>query len=317
MEERIPVIIDCDPGHDDAIAILWAVSSPKLEVRAVTTVAGNQSIEKVTDNAVRILTLAGARNIPVGQGFERPLLGKNHDGAVIHGETGLDGPPRPEAGFEKSPLNSIALMERIIEESSEKITIIALGPLSNVARFLLVRPDLKKRIGQISMMGGGTYGNWTPAAEFNIWDDPEAANIVFQSGIPIIMAGLDVTQKAYVTDEENDILKQQGGRVSAYVGQLIEYYRQYHYKVEGFPGCTLHDPCAVAALIHPEIFESVNCNVDVELHGTLTRGMTVIDKIGYLSKIFGEDEKKNVKFLTKVDRNAFVANLSRAISRLD
>lgn len=153
MEERIPVIIDCDPGHDDAIAILWAVSSPKLEVRAVTTVAGNQSIEKVTDNAVRILTLAGAENIPVGQGFERPLLGKNHDGAVIHGETGLDGPPRPEAGFEKSPLNSIALMERIIEESSEKITIIALGPLSNVARFLLVRPDLKKRIGQISMMG--------------------------------------------------------------------------------------------------------------------------------------------------------------------
>lgn len=316
MEERIPVMIDCDPGHDDAIAILWAMASPQLEVRAVTTVAGNQSIEKVTDNAIRILTLAGAKNIPVGQGFEKPLLGENHNGAIIHGESGLDGPERPDPGFKKSLLNSVSLMEKTVEESKEKITIIALGPLSNVARFLLVRPDLKDRIKQISMMGGGTYGNWTPAAEFNIWDDPEAAKIVFQSGIPIIMAGLDVTQKAYVTDEENDELKRQGGEVAAYVGRLIEYYRQYHYKVEGFPGCTLHDPCAVAALIHPEIFESIDCNVDVELHGTLTRGMTVIDKIGYLSKIFGEIEMKNVKFLIEVDRKAFVAKLSEALSRL-
>lgn len=316
MGEKLPVIIDCDPGHDDAIAILWAVASPELSVKAVTTVAGNQSVEKVTDNAIRILTLAGACDIPVGQGFEDPLMGKNHNGALIHGESGLDGPKRPEAGFEKSSLNSIRLIEKVVEESREELTIIALGPLSNIARFLLIRPDLKRKIKQISMMGGGTYGNWTPAAEFNIWDDPEAARIVFQSGIPIIMAGLDVTQKAYVTDAENDAIKAQGNKVSVYVSQLIEFYRQYHYKVEGFPGCTLHDPCAVAALVHPEIFEFLDCHVDVELHGSLTRGMTVIDKIGYLTKIFGEEQDKHVRFLTGVDRKQFVKKLSEALSHL-
>lgn len=315
METKTSVIIDCDPGHDDAIAILWALGSPQLDIRAITTVAGNQSIEKVTGNAIKVLTIAGRYDIPVGMGYGQPLLGKNHDGAIIHGESGLDGPVLPKEGFLKSSLSSVQLMEKALSESKEPVTFITLGPLSNVARLLLTRPDLKENIKQIFMMGGGTYGNWTPAGEFNIWDDPEAAKIVFDSGIFITMAGLDVTQKAYVTDEENERIKAQGNKVSVFVSELIEFYRQYHYKVEGFPGCTLHDPCAVAALLHPEIFTGEICRVDVELNGTLTRGMTVIDRIGYLEKIFGEKTEKHVNVLFQVDRERFVDYLCRSLSQ--
>ena len=314
--KKIPVIIDCDPGHDDAIALLWALASPGLEVKAVTTVAGNQSIEKVTDNAIKVLTKARIYDIPVGQGYSRPLIGELNDGGLIHGETGLDGPQLPEKAFEKSELNSVELMIKTIEEAQERITLVALGPLSNLARLLIIRPDLKEKIEQISLMGGGTYGNWIPAAEYNIWVDPEAAKVVFDSGIPIIMAGLDVTQKAYVTDEENEKLKAQGNEVSIFVSELIEFYRQYHYQVEGFPGCTLHDPCAIAALVHPEIFTAEQCHVDIELNGKLTRGMTVIDRIGYLEKIFNEKKERQVKVLFGVDREKFVEYLLEAMARL-
>jgi pyrimidine-specific ribonucleoside hydrolase len=314
--KKIPVIIDCDPGHDDAIALLWALASPSLEVKAVTTVAGNQSIEKVTDNAIKVLTKARVYDIPVGQGYSRPLIGELNDGGLIHGETGLDGPRLPEKAFEKVELNSVELMIKTIEEAQEKITLVALGPLSNLARLFIIRPDLKEKIEQISLMGGGTYGNWIPAAEYNIWVDPEAAKVVFDSGIPIIMAGLDVTQKAYVTDEENEKLKAQGNEVSIFVSELIEFYRQYHYQVEGFPGCTLHDPCAIAALVHPEIFTAEQCHVDIELNGKLTRGMTVIDRIGYLEKIFNEKKERQVKVLFGVDREKFVEYLLEAMARL-
>jgi len=314
--KKIPVIIDCDPGHDDAIALLWALASPSLEVKAVTTVAGNQSIEKVTDNAIKVLTKARVYDIPVGQGYSRPLIGELNDGGLIHGETGLDGPRLPEKAFEKVELNSVELMIKTIDEAQEKITLVALGPLSNLARLFIIRPDLKEKIEQISLMGGGTYGNWIPAAEYNIWVDPEAAKVVFDSGIPIIMAGLDVTQKAYVTDEENEKLKAQGNEVSIFVSELIEFYRQYHYQVEGFPGCTLHDPCAIAALVHPEIFTAEQCHVDIELNGKLTRGMTVIDRIGYLEKIFNEKKERQVKVLFGVDREKFVEYLLEAMARL-
>lgn len=314
--KKIPVIIDCDPGHDDAIALLWALASPSLEVKAVTTVAGNQSIEKVTDNAIKVLTKARVYDIPVGQGYSRPLIGELNDGGLIHGETGLDGPRLQEKAFEKVELNSVELMIKTIEEAQEKITLVALGPLSNLARLFIIRPDLKEKIEQISLMGGGTYGNWIPAAEYNIWVDPEAAKVVFDSGIPIIMAGLDVTQKAYVTDEENEKLKAQGNEVSIFVSELIEFYRQYHYQVEGFPGCTLHDPCAIAALVHPEIFTAEQCHVDIELNGKLTRGMTVIDRIGYLEKIFNEKKERQVKVLFGVDREKFVEYLLEAMARL-
>ncbi|MDO5734669.1 MAG: nucleoside hydrolase [Eubacteriales bacterium] len=316
MDKKIRAILDCDPGHDDAIALLWLLASGRFDLRAVTTVSGNQTIEKVTQNAANLLSFAGFPEIPLGRGFDQGILGRAMTGAIIHGESGLDGPELPQVEVKLDPRNAIELMADILRAETEPLTLIATGPLSNVARLLLLYPELKAKIERIALMGGGTYGNWTPAAEFNIWVDPEAAKIVFDSGIEIIMAGLDVTQKAYILDAENEELKQQGNRCSQFVAELIEFYRQYHYEVEGFPGCTLHDPCAIAALIYPEIFEAQKLHVEIETRGEFTRGATIVDKIDYSAKIFGEERPKNVKFLTAVDREKFKELLFKDLKNL-
>lgn len=319
MSKKIPIIIDCDPGHDDAMAILWALASDKLELKAVTTVAGNQTIEKVTTNAIKVLTKARRYDIPVAKGADKPLIRKlTVGGEVVHGSSGLEGPILPECGFEPSNLSALELLIKTIEESDEKITLVPIGPLTNIATLLIVRPDLKEKIERLSIMGGGAYmGNWTPAAEYNIWADPEAAKVVFNSGLPIIMSGLDVTHKAYVTREENEILRAQGNEISVFAAELIDFFSKYHYEVEGFPGCTLHDPTAIAALIHPEIFTGVQCNVDVEITGELTTGMTVVDTIGYKEKIFGEKVDKNTYVLFNVDRKKYVEYFFEAMKALN
>lgn len=311
------IIIDCDPGHDDALALLWALSSNEIEVLAVTTVAGNQTLEKVTNNAVKVLTVAERYNIPVAAGCDKPLIKELViGGEIVHGESGLEGPILPKNGFEISKLSALELMIQTIEKTNEKLIILGLGPLTNIAHLLITGPDLKSKIEAISIMGGGTVGNWTPAAEYNIFADPEAAYVVFNSGIKIIMSGLDVTQKAYVTKEENERLREQGNKCSIFAAELIDYFSKYHYEVEGFAGCTLHDPCAVAVLLHPEIFDSYSCNVNVELNGDLTRGMTVVDKIGYQKKIFSEEVLENTVFLCGVDREKFVTYFLEAMKKL-
>lgn len=318
MNKKIPIIIDCDPGHDDAMAILWALASPQLELRAVTTVAGNQTIEKVTNNAIKVLTKAGRLDIPVAMGAKAPLIRKLVvGGEVVHGSSGLEGPALPECGFAPSKLTALELLIQTLEEAKEKITLIPIGPLTNIATLLIVRPDLKEKIERLSIMGGGAYmGNWTPAAEYNIWADPEAAKVVFNAGLPIIMAGLDVTHKAYITREENEELRAQGNELSVFAAELIDYFSRYHYEVEGFPGCTMHDPTAVAALLYPEIFTSITCNVDVETTGELTTGMTVVDTIGYKEKIFGEKVEKNTTVLFGVDRPKYVKAFLEAMKAL-
>lgn len=174
MERKKTVLIDCDPGHDDAMAILWALSSPLLDVKGITTVAGNRTLEQVTDNALRLLTKAGRPDIPVAAGADKPLMREFESGGEqIHGQSGLDGPELPEPEGVRSPWTALELMSRILETSEDKVTIVAIGPLTNVATLLLTKPYLKGRIEQISIMGGGTVGNWTPAAEFNIYVDPE------------------------------------------------------------------------------------------------------------------------------------------------
>ena len=311
------IIIDCDPGHDDAMAILWALASPNLEIKAITTVAGNQTLEKVTNNAIKVLTKARQYKIPVACGAKEPLIRKLViGGQIVHGDSGLEGPILPENGFNISELSALKLYEKILEESKEKITFVGIGPLTNIAQLLITRPDLKQKIEEIYIMGGGTIGNWTPAAEYNIFADPEAAKVVFNSSLPIIMAGLDVTQKAYITREENEILRAQGNEISVFVAELIDYFSRYHYEVEGFPGCTLHDPCAIAALVHPELFESVQCNVDVEVTGELTRGMMVVDTIDYQKKLFGLEVDHNTKFLKNVHREKFVKEFFKAMKSL-
>lgn len=317
--KKIPVIIDCDPGHDDAMAILWALASPELEVRAVTTVAGNQTLEKVTTNAIKVLTKAKRCDIPVAAGAKKPLIRKLVvGGQVVHGESGLEGPVLPECGFAPVKLTAFELLVKTIEEAQEKITLIPLGPLTNIATLFIARPDLMEKIERISLMGGGAYmGNWTPAAEYNIWADPEAAKVVYNSGLPIIMAGLDVTHKAYITREENEVLRAQGNEISVFAAELIDYFSRYHYEVEGFPGCTMHDPTAVAALLYPDMFTSITCNVDVEVTGELTTGMTVVDTIGYNEKIQGKTVDKNTTVLFNVDREAYVKAFFAAMKSLN
>lgn len=316
--KKFKAIIDCDPGHDDALAILWALASDQIEVLGITTVAGNKSIDKVTDNTLKLLTLLNRMDIPVAKGQEKPLL-RNLviGGDVVHGASGLDGPNLPDKGFEVSELGAVDFLIKTLVETEEKITIIPLGPLTNIAKLLLSRPDLASKIERISLMGGGaTHGNWTPFAEYNIFADPEAAKIVFNSSIPIIMSGLDVTLKAYVTKDENEKLRSQGNKISIFAAELIDFFGKFHYEVEELEGCTLHDPTAIAALIHPEIFTGIQCNVDVEIKGDLTLGMTVVDRFNYLEKVQNKNVNKNTLVLMDVERDKYVDYFFKAIGSL-
>ena len=199
----------------------------------------------------------------------------------------------------------------MLEEAEEPVTICPTGPMTNIGILLAVRPDLKKKIKEFSIMGGGFYmGNWTAAAEFNILADPEAAKIMFDSGIPIIMSGLDVTHKAYVTREENEVIRANGNRCSVLAAELIAYFSRYHYEVEHLPGCTLHDPCAVAYLLKPEIFTGKLCHVDIDVNGQYTLGKTIVDWFDHTHK------EKNVLVLHDVDRPAFVELLTTQLAKL-
>ena len=193
----LPIILDCDPGHDDAIAIVLALASPELEVKAITSSAGNQTPEKTLRNVLRMLTLLKRPDIPVAGGAVKPLMRELIIADNVHGESGLDGPALPEPSFAPLNCNAVELMAKTLRESHEPVTLVSTGPQTNVALLLNSHPELHDKIAQIVIMGGAmALGNWTPAAEFNIYVDPEAAEIVFQSGIPIVMAGQDVTHKA-------------------------------------------------------------------------------------------------------------------------
>lgn len=297
-KQRIPVILDGDPGHDDAIAWTIARSCARFRILAVTSAAGNQTIEKTTYNARRVCTLIGLR-APIARGCPHPLLGDVMNAPSIHGESGLDGPALPEPAMEAEPIGALELMARVIRSCDEKVTIVSTGPMTNTAAFLLAYPELKERIERISLMGGGLgLGNWTPAAEFNILVDPEAAKIVFESGIPIIMAGLDVTEKALILPEDFERIRRLGNPVSEIVWQWLEYFYRFHRKI-GYEGAPMHDPCAVMALIHPEIFTIKEYYVQIETGGDYCRGATVPDWYGTTGRA------ANAACLVDVDRQAF------------
>ena len=199
----LPVILDCDPGHDDAIALILALASPELKVLAVTTSAGNQTPDKTLNNALRILTLLGRDDIPVAAGANKPLARELIIADNVHGESGLDGPKLPDPGFAPVAMTALELMAKCLRESPEPVTLVPTGPLTNIALLLAAHRELKSKIARIVLMGGAAgAGNWTPAAEFNIYVDPEAADMVFKSGLPITMCGLDVTHEAQVMDED-------------------------------------------------------------------------------------------------------------------
>lgn len=269
------VLLDGDPGHDDMLAILLAAKH--LDVVGITTVSGNQSIDKVTRNALAIVEMAGLTSIPVSRGLPRPLVNDPVYAPEIHGESGLDGVALPDP---VTPLAPLGAVDFILDASRrfDDLWLVATGPLTNVAAAFITDPSLSQRLSGISLMGGSlTYGNSTPAAEFNIWVDPEAADVVFRSGVPMRMFGLNVTRLANATRTEIARIRDIGRPVARTVADLLEFYRSSLEKVFGLTGASLHDPLAAATLIKPELFELQKMHVGIELHGTRTRGMTVCD----------------------------------------
>ena len=305
MEKRIPVILDGDPGHDDAIAWVLAKASPQLDILAVTSVCGNQTIAKTTYNTLRIMTLIGL-DVPMAMGREKPLIGEPIIAPTVHGESGLDGPALPEPAYVPVEMDAAELMAKILEESDEPVTLIPTGPLTNVAALLMTHPELKDKIAHIYLMGGGIdFGNWTPAAEFNILVDPEAADVVYRSGIPITMAGLDVTEKALIRPDDFNRIRALGNPVSDVVAAWLDFFYQFHLSL-GYSGAPVHDAVAVAALLHPEMMEMKDYYVEIELGGDYCRGMTVADKLGLSGK------KPNVRAIMNIDRDAFADLLVEA-----
>lgn len=303
--KKIPVILDGDPGHDDAIAWVLANASDCLDILAVTSVCGNQTIEKTTYNALRIMTLIGL-NAPMAMGRTKPLIGEPIIAPTVHGKSGLDGPSLPEPAFQPVDTDASELMAELIERSPEPVTLVPTGPLTNIAALLIAHPEIKAKIGGIYMMGGGIdYGNWTPAAEFNILVDPEAADIVFRSGLPITMAGLDVTEKALVYPEDFSRIRSLGNHVAEVVADWLAFFYRFHTGL-GYPGAPVHDAVAVAALIRPEILTIRDYYVEIETTGDYCRGMTVADKFGVLKR------PPNVHAIMDIDRKAFVDLLVEA-----
>jgi pyrimidine-specific ribonucleoside hydrolase len=275
--KKIPVIMDCDPGHDDAVALILAFAREELDIKAVTVVAGNQTLDKTLLNAKKILSFIG-KQPPLAAGAAKPMCRELVIAPSVHGESGLDGPVLPEPDFQEDLIPAVELLRRTIMESPEPVTLIPTGPLTNIGVLFTAYPEVKKNIQIISLMGGSLeMGNWTSAAEFNILVDPEAAEIVFTSGVPIVMSGLDVTHKAMVMRNDIDKLRGLGGKVPMLVAQLLEFYSKFH-KTQGLEGSPLHDPCAVAYIIKPELFVTKPFHIDIECHGKYTTGMTLADR---------------------------------------
>jgi pyrimidine-specific ribonucleoside hydrolase len=306
-----PVILDVDPGHDDAVALMLACGHPDLDLLAVTTVAGNVPIEKTTRNALRVLALVGRHDVPVGVGASGPLKRPLHTAEDIHGESGLDGPEElPDADFGPDERGAVELISETLRASREPVTLVPVGPLTNIALLLREHPDLKDRISRVSLMGGSIgLGNTTPAAEFNIYVDPEAASEVFESGLPITMSGLDVTHLADVGPEERELLRATG-RVGGIVAGFLDYFAANYENTFGFDASPLHDPVAVAAVLEPDILKTHPMRVDVERESDLTRGKTVCDYYGVTGK------RPNADVGVELDREAFFELLYEALGRL-
>lgn len=283
MSEQKNIILDCDPGYDDAAAILLAAGTPGVRVLAITTVAGNQTIEKVTENARRVAALAGLSGVPVAQGATRPLLRPAVEVAeVIHGETGLDGVDVPEEGLPLDPRHAAMLIAEIVmREPAGTVTLVPTGPLTNIALAARIEPRIVSRVKEVVLMGGACReGNATPCAEFNIENDPEAAHIVFNEPWKVTMVGLDLTYQARASAEVRERFRAMGTRAGHFMWQVLEEFAR-NYKVwRGFDAPPLHDPCAVAYVIDPTLMKVRRAPIDVELSGRYTAGMTVADLRG-------------------------------------
>ncbi|MNJ43686.1 ribonucleoside hydrolase RihC [Paenibacillus bouchesdurhonensis] len=300
-----PIIIDTDPGIDDAVALAIALYSEELDVRLITTVAGNVGLDKVTLNALKLLKFF-KKDIPVALGADRPLIKEPIDASNVHGSTGMDGydfeEPTEELLLQENAVNA---MYRVIMESEQPMTLVLIGPLTNAALLLKMYPEVKEKIAEVVLMGGSTArGNAGVMAEFNIYADPEAAKILFQSQLPVVMVGLDVGLKALVYPEDSEQLKDMNetGRM---IYQLFQKYRGGSMKT----GLKMYDSSAMAYLLQPEMFTVVDTFVDIELNGSLTAGCTVVDLKGYLGK------DNNAKVCVDIDPQMFKKWFMESLSK--
>jgi inosine-uridine nucleoside N-ribohydrolase len=305
-----PIIIDCDPGHDDAIALLLAVASPEVELIGVTTVAGNQTVDKTTNNALRILELAGRSDIPVYRGADKPFIRAQDVAAHVHGESGLDGPDLPQPATREQEGHAVDYLAREIRARNGKVTLIPTGPMTNVALLFALHPDARPE--RIVLMGGAIgEGNRTPAAEFNIWADPEAAQRLFLEGLDTTMVGLDVTHGALIKDEHTERMRG-AGRVGKVVAELMDFYARFHKsRYPDLEGSPMHDPVCVAHVIDPTLMTVRDAYIDVDCSGGPSWGRTNVDWRG--REHFGDP---NAKVGLSIDGARFAELVVERISSL-
>lgn len=296
MRQRM--IIDCDPGHDDALAIILAAGNPNIDLVAITTVAGNQTIEKVTRNALSVCAIAGITNVPVAQGASVPLVRPQQVAPDIHGESGLDGPILPKAQIELDPRHAVDLIiDVIMENEPGTINLVPTGPLTNIALAMKIEPRIIERVKRVILMGGSyTRGNKTPSAEFNIIADPEAAQAVFAGNWPVTMVGLDLTHQATADADVVARIAAIESPLSEFVVEILEFFGKTYRDVQGFDAPPVHDLCCVATLVNPAVFATRDAFVAVELTGTWTTGMTVTD----FEDLLGQE--RNTQVATTLDK---------------
>ncbi|KFI69586.1 nucleoside hydrolase [Bifidobacterium magnum] len=313
MVEKI--ILDCDPGHDDAVAIILAVGNPNIDLLGVTTVGGNQSLEKVTYNARAVLEMAHATNIPVHAGCDRPIVQPQEIAASIHGETGLDGVELPVPSRPLDEGHAVNwIVDTIMNNEPGTISLVPTGPLTNIALAARLEPRIVERVKQVVLMGGAYHGgNWSACAEFNIKADPEAAHIVFNESWLVTMVGINVTEQALCTPPVQQKIQEIGTDLSQFVSDLMDFFRDSSYKNDpDFVDPPVHDPCTVAYLIDPTVFTTRRCPIDVELRGDLTVGMTVCDLRG----LEPSADECNKQVAVKLDFNKFWGLVEDAIARI-
>jgi len=307
------VIIDTDPGQDDAVAILLALASPEIEILGITAVAGNVPLRLTEKNARKICELAGRPEMRIYSGAARPLVRPLVTAEEVHGKTGLDGPDLPEPKMHLQKQHAVDyLIDTLMHEESETITLCPLGPLTNIALALIQQPKIAGRIKEIVLMGGGFFegGNVTPTAEFNIYVDPHAAEVVLKSGVPIVMMPLDVTHKALTTKKRVEAFHKLGTRVGKATAEMLEFFERFDEQKYGSDGGPLHDPCVIAYLIEPKLFSGREVNVTVETGSELTMGMTVIDWWGVTKR------PKNATVMREIDADGFFDLLVERLGRL-
>ncbi len=313
MSAKRRIIIDTDPGQDDAVAILLALGSPELEVVGITAVAGNVPLRLTERNARKVCELAGRADVKVFAGAVRPLLRDLVTAEEVHGQTGLNGPQLPEPQMRLQDEHAVDFIVRtLMEEEEGTVTLCPLGPLTNIALALIREPRIAPRIAEIVLMGGGFFegGNVTPAAEFNIYVDPHAADVVLASGAPIVMMPLDVTHKALTSAKRIEAIRALGTRVAEATAQMLEFFERFDEEKYGTDGGPLHDPCVIAYLLKPDLFRGRFCNVTVETASELTMGMTVIDWWGVTKR------QKNALVMRDIDHDGFFALLTERLGRL-